>query len=436
MKNFFTLHKDKFLLGIILVLFAGTCFFLLYRLGVHPFIDYDESIYAQVAKEALQNHHWLHFTYFGSSWFEKPPLGIWLISISFWIGGINEWTARIPSALAAILTVGLSLRWVYELRKSYSATILTAICFFIMFPFITTAYFVQIDSIVGFFVLLALYAWWKKWYMVWGIAIGLGVLTKNIVGFFPIAPIIIYQAIEKDFTFLKLKQFWQAILAGAILILPWHIYQSFAYGKEFWNNYFFYHVLKRYSSSLENNGAPFWYFFQLVFLRYGLAFLVFAGSLFAGLILSWKDKMVRYLVISAVVIFLIFSSSTTKLPAYIVVVLPLFVMISGIMLDKLLQFLPKPWLRTVVITVLAVVFFYTAWQFNVYKLAQGEDSEEYLANKKVGLFLKDFHPELPVYINGDYKSLGIGFYASREIQPTTDEAITKAPAQRVVHTNF
>jgi len=38
-------------------------------------------------------------------YFEKPPLLYWATALSFRIFGLSEWSARLPNALAALLTV-------------------------------------------------------------------------------------------------------------------------------------------------------------------------------------------------------------------------------------------------------------------------------------------------------------------------------------------
>lgn len=430
-------HQSKILFAFIALLFTGFSFLVFYRLGVHPFIDWDESIYAQVAKESLENKQFFDLTYFDNAWYEKPPLAFWLMSGSYAIGGVNEWSARIPSALGAIGMVVLSLRWVWELRKSYAPVILTMAGYFIMFPFITSAYFVNLDTIVGLFAMLSLYGWWKaqenkNWLIVWGLAIGLGVMTKNVVGLFPLLPIAVYAISHKQLPVLKTKQFWYGIMAAGLVVLPWHIYQSIVAGKAFWQNYLVYHVLQRYNTSLESNGAPFLYYFQIVFQKYYIALVVFGGSLLVAAWLSWKDRGIRYLLLSAVLIFLLFSSSITKLPSYISTMLPLFVMISGISLAKIIDYLPKKWMQALVVVVLTVVFAYTGYAFNTYKLAQAEYAEEYLDNKAVGEFLKDYRGDLPVYVNyTHYKNLGIGFYAERKVTPTEDMGLINGATERV-----
>ncbi len=445
--NFVKANQDKFLFAFLIGLFLTFSFFILYRLGVHPYIDWDESIYAQVAKEAFLNHRFFDLSYYGVDWFEKPPLMFWLISMSYAIGGVSELTTRIPSALASIGMVLISLRWVWEIRKTYTALLMTMACYFIMFPFLTASYFVNLDTIVGFFAVGATYSWWKarmdsnlnqsrKWFLIWGISIGLGVLSKNIIGLFPLVPIVAYELIHKDLKFLKNREFWLGVLASLVIALPWHIYQSVLHGKTFWNNYLLYHVLQRYSTSLEGNGAPFLYYFEIIFQRYPIALVVFGSGVLVSIHTAWKNKSVRYVLISAVVLFLLFSSSTTKLYSYIIIVLPLIVMLAGITIAELISFIPKQWMRLSIMFVLIVTFAYTGFSFNSYKLAQGEYSLEHTSNKNTGEFLKDFRTELPIYINQEYRNLAIGYYSERVIIPTTDQIIMEEAKELMFHQPF
>jgi 4-amino-4-deoxy-L-arabinose transferase-like glycosyltransferase len=419
----FRLYFPKFIIAVLVI---GVGFLLFYRLGTHPLIDWDESIYARVAQEAVQHKSLLSFTYFDQPWYEKPPLVIWLLGF-YRIFGASEWTARIPITTFALATVALSAWWVWRISRSVIATAATTALYGLSFPFLTTAYFVNFDTVVTFWALLSLYAFWearkdRRWWLVWGAALGLGVLTKNIVGLFPLMPMAIWLLLSKGRGVLKLKQFWYGVIIAAILILPWHVYQSLAIGKPFWDNYFFYHVLGRFSHGIETNGYPFSYYFGIVFLRYPVALLIFGTSFIFGFLQSLRSVSWRLLWLSGASFFLILSSSHTKLEAYITLAIPYLVMLAGLSFATLVRLLKQPWLHYLTTATLILVCAYTGWQFNGYKLSKGENVLEYLDNKKIGLFLKDYRTDLPVYINNrDYKNLGIAYYANRSVTPLPED---------------
>jgi hypothetical protein len=58
-----------------------------------PLQDWDESIYARVAYESAKGHH-LSMTYNDKLWLEKPPLLVYLLSVSMMIFGQSEFWLR------------------------------------------------------------------------------------------------------------------------------------------------------------------------------------------------------------------------------------------------------------------------------------------------------------------------------------------------------
>ena len=52
-----------------------------------------------------ETHDWITPRLWGTPWFEKPVLYYWTAGIAMRIFGVNEFAARLPSALAALLAV-------------------------------------------------------------------------------------------------------------------------------------------------------------------------------------------------------------------------------------------------------------------------------------------------------------------------------------------
>jgi 4-amino-4-deoxy-L-arabinose transferase-like glycosyltransferase len=79
-------------------------------LGSSGRLTYHEAIVAQGAREMLAGGDWLVPTLGGVPWLEKPPLLHWLVAgMGLVFGGIDEWVARLPSAVAAgLLALGVA----------------------------------------------------------------------------------------------------------------------------------------------------------------------------------------------------------------------------------------------------------------------------------------------------------------------------------------
>ncbi|MEO1447748.1 MAG: glycosyltransferase family 39 protein, partial [Cyanobacteria bacterium J06635_11] len=79
---------------------------LFWRLGAESLNDWDEAIYAQVAKEIVNSGDWLTLHWGYEVWFHKPPLFMWVTATFFKLFEVNEFWARVPSALSGFGLVG------------------------------------------------------------------------------------------------------------------------------------------------------------------------------------------------------------------------------------------------------------------------------------------------------------------------------------------
>jgi 4-amino-4-deoxy-L-arabinose transferase-like glycosyltransferase len=80
------------------------------QLGVVGLMGPDEPRYAWIARDMAESGDWITPRLYSSPWFEKPPLYYWGAALSFKMFGVSETTARLPSAIAALLGT-LALAW-------------------------------------------------------------------------------------------------------------------------------------------------------------------------------------------------------------------------------------------------------------------------------------------------------------------------------------
>ncbi len=74
-------------------------------LGSSSRLTYHEAIQGQVAREMIASGSWLVPTLGGRPWLEKPPLAYWMVaSLGTLAGRVDESVARLPSAVAGLLT--------------------------------------------------------------------------------------------------------------------------------------------------------------------------------------------------------------------------------------------------------------------------------------------------------------------------------------------
>ena len=97
------------LLGLALILSTlYLCYF--HNLGVLGLVGPDEPRYAWIARDMQETGDYITPRLYGKPWFEKPPLYYWSAALSFKYFGVSETTARLPSAICALLAT-LALAW-------------------------------------------------------------------------------------------------------------------------------------------------------------------------------------------------------------------------------------------------------------------------------------------------------------------------------------
>ena len=94
------------------VAIAAAIFF--FHLGSFGLWEPDEARYAEIAREMQQAGNAIvpHLNYV--AYVEKPPLLMWLMTLSFQLFGISEFAARLPIAMSAI--AGVVATYFFALR--------------------------------------------------------------------------------------------------------------------------------------------------------------------------------------------------------------------------------------------------------------------------------------------------------------------------------
>ena len=162
-----------------------------WRLGSHDLWPTDEPRFALVAREMLQRADPVVLSLNDHQYTDKPPLLFWAIDLCALVGGgVDEWSARIPSAAAAlgILLVILHLGTrLYDRRTGW----LAALVFATNVQVLERARWASTDMLLSLFVLAATVLLWRACEGGTGarpaadaawLLMGLATLTKGPVG--------------------------------------------------------------------------------------------------------------------------------------------------------------------------------------------------------------------------------------------------------------
>ena len=138
-------------------------------------------------------------------YFRKPPLVNWLVALSFKIFGVrNEWTARLPSALA-VLAVAIAFVTVARASLGPKGSMIAALIWLTNIGMIEKGRLIEIEGLYVSLCGLAIIFWLSFWtqkkssWLIWvpaSIFLGLGMLTKGpmlLVFFYAIVLAVLWQ---------------------------------------------------------------------------------------------------------------------------------------------------------------------------------------------------------------------------------------------------
>ena len=361
-------------------IFGLAAFFLwLYypHLGDYALRDWDESIYAQVARQSHDPFafEWLGQLQLGTNvWFEKPPLVIWLTQVSMFWFGVGEFGARFWMPIFAAGILLLVFTWGRDMTRSWRGGLLASAGLFMIPHFLINAGVLSMDMPVAFFICAAVFAYSRRAvanryvYLFWLCVAG-GVFTKNIVGLLPLPIVMLDSLIARDWQWFWSKVNARAFGLGMICVLPWHIIESVRFGWSFWDVYFIRHVFLRGTTSFETHGQPFWYY-RIIFQQIPFLYVAVAGVL-VGVYMALRRRR-EYLLplLGCVVVFLFFSISRSKGADYIIPVYPYFTVLIGAACYWVVSKAPRIWLSRAVFLFFFGVCVAMGLSFNQYRLTR------------------------------------------------------------------
>src|SRR5206468_9719394 len=145
--------------GLLLLTAAGLLVFF-WRLGSHDLWPPDEPRFALVAREMWTRGDYSVLSLNNHLYTDKPPLFFWAINgFGRLLGGIDEWAARLPSAVSAVLAILLIERlgaWLYDRRTG----LLAALVFATSLQILERGRWASIDMTLNLFVLSAIVLLW------------------------------------------------------------------------------------------------------------------------------------------------------------------------------------------------------------------------------------------------------------------------------------
>jgi 4-amino-4-deoxy-L-arabinose transferase-like glycosyltransferase len=343
-----------------LLLFLAVVAFYFYALGRLPFVGPDEPRYAQVAREMFLRHDLITPTLGGHTWFEKPALLYWMMAGSFKLFGVSERAARLPAALSGLLTIAAIYCIGTRIERDANEK-LSGYAFWVTVASATTLGIIVFSRAASFDIILTMTTTWAlTFYLLHELEgsakrrhafliglyvfVGLSLLAKGLVGLvIPIGVVSLYHLFRKR---LPERGVLTSLLWGIPLALlvasTWYVPVTLRHGWPFIDQFFIQHHFARYVSNKYHHWRPvYFYVFVIPLLALPWTAFLVDGVLRAGrwlrrARLSERDSSLvslNTLLVFAFAWFLFplifFTFGNSKLPGYILPVLPACSLIIG-----------------------------------------------------------------------------------------------------------
>jgi 4-amino-4-deoxy-L-arabinose transferase-like glycosyltransferase len=326
---------------------------MLYGIRFGDLSGYDDAAYAHEARNIVRSGDWWTLELNGHPDFDKPPLFIWLLAASFKVFGATDFAAKVPGVLfgwaAVILVYFLAKELFAGDEKQKWMPALVAVCL------ATTQYFLKYSSHAmtdvpfTFFFTLGMYLYLRglkhgPFLLACGIAIGLAMMTRSPMGFFPLAIIGMHLLYRRNFKTLFSPYFFGLILFAIAVPGAWYLREYALFGNNFVEQHFanfLAHSSDAHSAVSSGRGPveQFLWFFEYIFLIVKLYLPWFPLTFYGCYLVIKRERQTSsgaLLLIWLLVVFVPFSLADSKVFRYIMPIFAVFSVFSAYALLKLL----------------------------------------------------------------------------------------------------
>lgn len=318
------------LVVLILVSFIGY----ISKLNALGLLGPDEPRYASIARGMEESGDWVTPRLNGAPWFEKPVLYYWTAGMSFKLFGVNDYSARLPSALAALL-IAAALAWAALKFYGPATTVLVLLLVPTSIAAVTFARAATPDMLFTGTLAVAMVLgaelaicvkpnFWHR--LGFGFFLGAATLAKG--------PAAVVLAGGGVFLWALLSAQWKrafrlaspiSILAFLLTAMPWYAICA-ARNPDFLRTFFLLHNFERYVTPVFRHVQPFWFFLPilvLTILPWSALLIALGGEARrAWRARDWKARPGLYFGCWTAFTVIFFSVSKSKLPGYILPAVP------------------------------------------------------------------------------------------------------------------
>lgn len=295
------------------------------NLGGYLLFDHDEGAFSEATRGMFERGDFITTMLNDRLRFDKPILIYWLQAVSISLFGTEVWAFRLPSAMAGLIWALGTFVFTREYLGRNTAIAAAMMCASAlginMICHVATADALLNALLASTLLLIYHYSVHPSKLALYGIytLMGLGLLTKGPVAVaIPLLVVTLYYVWAKRYQDLLRALFF---VPGWILMLaiaaPWYILEYQAQGQAFIDGFFLKHNVNRFNNAMEGHDGGFLFYpmvLPFVLAPFGALLLKVVPSV-RGIIQA--DGLNRFLWIWFLVVLILFSLASTKLPHYI-----------------------------------------------------------------------------------------------------------------------
>ena len=310
-------------------------------LGARTLWQIDESRLAVIGREMTETGDWLIPRIGGQVYACYPPLAYWGIAASGSAFGWNEWAARLPSAMAGVLLVGLAGLLAWRLTASRFAATCAALALATTAGFVSQQTTGRADTMVACFALAAIVLFdvivregaRPARLVAFYACIALGILTKGPLAIvLPAAVIGPWIAVRRRWDWIATMKPWWGLPAVLLIVVPWYVVLAQAGGGGALTENLFTENVEAFVTGHSHKQA-----FHFYLLRLPVRALPWILVLAA---LPWLPRIRKetlYAALGALATLAFLTVSTSKRLNYLTYLYPILSVVEGAALSALLE---------------------------------------------------------------------------------------------------
>ncbi len=201
------------------------------------YYNFDEGVYAEIAREIARTGRMLTPRCNGVPYFEKPPLVYWLSAFSYRLFGTATWAGRLPIVLFGAIGV-MALYWLMTLWRNRAAALAASVCLATSFGYFIYSRTLMMDAPLTALFAVAMAAFFTAWrrperplpmLAVTAATLGMAVMVKGLIGIaLPALATLLAAAFSAGLRAFLRRIGWRGgIVMAAIFVdvaAPWHLF--------------------------------------------------------------------------------------------------------------------------------------------------------------------------------------------------------------------